>query len=446
MCPCWLCAGAVYCSGVGAIILLGFWIFLMQFVQNSSYNYLGALASFTPIVIIYGYRLTGISAELTTERYALVRMEEISIGVLTALLISSVLWPVSSIRLLRSEIMVSVESFKNALADARDVYDRLVRDDGHNRTAAHKQQKQEEKQSSASADDEQKAEEARHEGAIELQIGMVEKAHSNVQAIERTACIPGDMSDGDQHPPSPLPVTPPDTQETASRQHNTYATQSNHSSYSADGCLSSSPPSFLACCVQVLAALLSNSNSVQMSLSRQTRLLGEATNEPAILFTPFPSGQYLQLYKTQRRIWALILTLHPALEQILQTQRSARHAVEDRLFRAPLFTDELRAMIEQVRNILDKCVCALQTGAQVDGEQTEAVAGVVVEMEAAFASHMNGIAQNVREGKTSMLPSEVLVPITVFLYSAVQLAEQVLILSSGVQRLLELEHPSGYDD
>ena len=196
----------------------------------------------------------------------------------------------------------------------------------------------------------------------------------------------------------------------------------------------------------MLAALLSYSNSVQMSLSRQTRLLGEAGNEPAILFTPFPSGQYQQLFKIQRRIWSLILTLHPALEQIVQTQRAARHEVEDRLFRAPLFTDEMRAMIDQVRNILDRCVLALQTGAQVDSEQPEAVAGVVIEMEAAFASHMNDIAQNVREGKTSMLASEVLVPITVFLYSAVQLAEQVLILSSGVQRLLELEHPAGYDD
>ena len=50
------------------------------------------------------------------------------------------------------------------------------------------------------------------------------------------------------------------------------------------------------------------------------------------------------------------------------------------------------------------------------------------------------------KGRPSILPSDVIVPITVFLYSAVQLAEQVLILSSGVQRLLELEHPAGYDD
>ena len=183
-----------------------------------------------------------------------------------------------------------------------------------------------------------------------------------------------------------------------------------------------------------------------MSLSRQARLLGEALNEPSTLFTPFPAGQYQQLMRTQRRIWSLILTLHPALEVIVHTQRSARRAVEDRLFRVPLFNAEMRVMIEQMRLVLDKCVMALQTGAHVDGEEMELVVALVVEMEAAFASHMNDIAQNVRDGKTRMLASEVLVPITVFLYSAVQLAEQVLILSSGVQRLLELEAPTSYDD
>ena len=103
-------------------------------------------------------------------------------------------------------------------------------------------------------------------------------------------------------------------------------------------------------------------------------------------------------------------------------------------------------MVSQVRLVLDRCVLALQTGARVDGEQTEAVVEVVVEMKTAFAAHLNDIALSAREGKTLMLATEVLVPITVFLYSAVQLAEQVLILSSGVQRLLELERPLDYDD
>ena len=205
--------------------------------------------------------------------------------------------------------------------------------------------------------------------------------------------------------------------------------------------------SVICCCcsVTVLAALLSHSSSVQMSLARQLRLLGEADSEPSTLIVPFALGHYQQLRRTQRRIWSLILTLHPALEQIVHTQRSARQAVAERL-RVPLFKAELRVMIEQTGLVLDKCVVALQTGAHADGEEMELIVALVVEMEAAFASHMNDIAENVREGKTSMLPSEVLVPITAFLYSAVQLAEQVLILSSGLQRLLELEAPTSYDD
>ena len=112
-----------------------------------------------------------------------------------------------------------------------------------------------------------------------------------------------------------------------------------------------------------------------------------------------------------------------------------------------MFNNEMAVMIDQLGVVLDGCVRLLQTGVQsVDRVEIGVVVALVVEMEAAFAAKMNDIAQNVREGKTRMLPSEVLVPITVFLYSAVQLAEQVLILSSGVQRLLELEAPSSYDD
>jgi len=205
---------------VGAIALLAFWCFLMQFVQNSSYNYLGALASFTPIVIIFGYRLTGISAELSVERYALVRMEEISIGVLVALLISSLLWPVSSIRLLRSEIMVSVESFKNAVGNTMEIYDRLVLDDnGRHPTTQHRNHLSAPTHSQQQAEEEE--EKVRHRSAVELQAEMLTKAHGEAQSMARAACIPGDMSDGDKHPPSPLPVSAPETEEMGSQQRST---------------------------------------------------------------------------------------------------------------------------------------------------------------------------------------------------------------------------------
>ena len=114
----------------GSLPLLGLWCFFMQFVSNSSYAYLGMLAAFTPIVTVFGYsEQPGGPDDLSVERYSLARMEEIAIGIGIAVLLSSVLWPVSSIRLLRSEMMVSVQSFKAALGHTSEIYDRLVRDD-----------------------------------------------------------------------------------------------------------------------------------------------------------------------------------------------------------------------------------------------------------------------------------------------------------------------------
>ena len=113
----------------GSIPLVGFWCFCMQFVQNSAYGLLGMLAAFTPIIIVFGYRLSAAGSTLTVERYALVRMEEIGLAVLISVVLSSVLWPVSSIRLLRSEIMVSVESFKAAMGRTIEIYDKLLQDE-----------------------------------------------------------------------------------------------------------------------------------------------------------------------------------------------------------------------------------------------------------------------------------------------------------------------------
>ena len=132
---------------------------MMQFVQASAYNYLGALSSFTAIVVVFGHRLTASGASLTAERYTLAREEEIVpahshsshcpssclaalsfhspslslplsvcvqvIGVAIALVISGVLWPVSSIRLLRTEVMLSLESFQVGLQNTLSVYESL---------------------------------------------------------------------------------------------------------------------------------------------------------------------------------------------------------------------------------------------------------------------------------------------------------------------------------
>ena len=138
----------------GSIPLLAVWVVAMQFVQASSYNYLGALSAFTAIVVVFGHRLTASGASLTAERYTLAREEEIVchpplltplvsstrqrrssksipavcvqvIGVVIALMISSVLWPVSSIRLIRSEVMLSLGSFQVGLDNTLSVYESL---------------------------------------------------------------------------------------------------------------------------------------------------------------------------------------------------------------------------------------------------------------------------------------------------------------------------------
>ena len=107
----------------GVIPLLAVWVMPCQFIQASSYNYLGALAAFTPIVIVFGHDMSAAAAALSAERWSLARMEEIIIGIAVALAISTVLWPVSSIRLLRSEIIVSTEAFSVGIEQTEAIYE-----------------------------------------------------------------------------------------------------------------------------------------------------------------------------------------------------------------------------------------------------------------------------------------------------------------------------------
>ena len=110
----WIILYAFPTSNVYAILLLSVWHIPCLFVQCSRHwSYLGSTAQLTAVVVVLGYHLS--PQGLTPEKYAYVRVEEISIGVFIALGISSVLWPVSSIRLLRSEVMLSISSVRVAL-------------------------------------------------------------------------------------------------------------------------------------------------------------------------------------------------------------------------------------------------------------------------------------------------------------------------------------------
>ena len=200
----------------------------------------------------------------------------------------------------------------------------------------------------------------------------------------------------------------------------------------------------------MLRLLLSNSNSVQMSLSRQARLLDEALHEPVRFLTVFPQQQYKQLRNIQRRIWCLIITLEPAIRQVLAEAADsadlAVRAVEEELFDVQSFRGEMAVMMREMTALLLECSLSLQTGRMGEEHQLSLVVSMVSSIQCRFAASMNAVADRVRQGKTAMMSSRAIVPVTVFLYSAVQLAEQVLLLRAGVRRLLELERPHGYDD
>ena len=181
----------------GSIPLLALWCFVMQFVQNSSYAYLGMLASFTPIIIVFGYQLPG-SGNLTVERFALSRMEEIAIGILVAVVLSSVLWPVSSIRLLRSEMTVSVQSFKAAVGHTSEIYDRLVMDERTDTLADKASQDERKEAADHTADNDAKQGRA----TAEVEIEIVRVNEDGTRAVKQEAATAGHVAPGDKQPPS----------------------------------------------------------------------------------------------------------------------------------------------------------------------------------------------------------------------------------------------------
>ena len=183
-----------------------------------------------------------------------------------------------------------------------------------------------------------------------------------------------------------------------------------------------------------------------MSLSRQVRLLGEVNSEPATFFSRFPYTAYDELMRTQRRIWSLILTLEPALRDILVTQAAAAAEVEAQLFDIPVLRLHVQTLMHHIQHVLRACVDALECGQAPESEEMRAVVDAVHSMESGFALEMNDMAKRVREGRMKMMASVAIVPITVFLYAAVQLAEQVLVLQAAIHRLLQLEQPHSYDD
>ena len=376
----------------GSIPLLVLWNLPMQFIVISpSYAYLGALATFTPIIIVFGFSTAG--EGLTLERFALARMLEIVIGVAIALALSSVLWPVSSIRLLRSEMILSCDATKQSIHQTSDIYDRMA-------VRYHSRQRRRQAQSTVKQPEVEELK-ARRNSVSDSQAQYTLTIHK-----EEGERLSGMM------------------EEIAYDIHQEDA---------------------------LLQSLVSTSHSVQMSLSRQERLLGEASHEPATFFYTFPVDSYQRLASTQRRIWCLVLTLEPALRCLLEEQwqhqrRTAGDEEMEELFNVPVLGAELQRLVPQMLEVLSACSVGLQSGCLMPRAGMRGISTTVQKMEGAFADSMNDLAQRVREGKTAMMRSQAIVPLAVFLYSAAQLVEQVLTLEAQVRRMLELERPQGYDD
>ena len=382
----------------GSIPLLVLWNLPMQFIVISpSLAYLGSLATFTPIIIVFGFSTAG--QGLTLERFALARMLEIVIGVAIALALSSVLWPVSSIRLLRSEMILSCDATKQSVQQTSRIYDRMA-------VRYHTRQ---------------------------------QRLHARQAAVQQG----------------------PDVEELKTARSDSNADSDSQSQYTLtihkeEGEELNGMLDDIASDIQqedaLLQSLVSTSHSVQMSLSRQERLLGEASHEPVTFFFTFPLNSYQRLASTQRRIWCLVLTLEPALRCLLEEQmRHQRRTVREgevleELFNVPVLGAELQRLVPEMLEVLTACSVGLQSGYLKSRAEMRGMSISVQKMEGAFADSMNDLAQRVREGKTAMMRSQAIVPLAVFLYSAAQLVEQVLTLEAQIRRMLDLERTQGYDD
>ena len=399
----------------GSIPLLTVWCVPMLYVQESTtFSYLGSLAQLTPIVIVFGYTLTAVGSELTPERYALARMEEICIGVCIALGISTLLWPVSSVRLLRGEMVVSIESFKVGIMRTINVYEEMAcRQERRIRERAAK----------------------RHRHSSLLHTGS-----SHLLNIGSSSSADG-LTNGDDVKAADSSVLDisdePLTGREVSQQIEREIAEQN----------------------AALQALFSTANSVQLSLARQYRLLADAASEPTFFFSPMPTAQYALITRTERRIWCLILTIEPALEMILEQHKRALEddgrggygrlgelEEEEAMFDVSAIRSDIQLMSTEMSTLLTSSATQLQSGQTEQSQKLEAVVCIVQAVEAAFATSMNEMAARVREGQGRLLRSQQIVPISVFLYSAAQLAEQVLVLDTAIRRLLEVEQPTTYDD
>lgn len=390
-------------SWVGAIGLMCIWNIPCQFVQLSSYNYMGSLASFTAIIVVFGVRLSN-TEHLSLPEFALSRMVDIAIGVFIALFISSIFFPTSSIRRLRGEIILSIDSMKSAVDKTIAIYDSLVSKDEMKRLNRYRSQNTLPTVLSS----------IRSQNLNDGHVHEDDHDHRSFVADrsinELTVSIPEPES-----PVSPMPSS-----------HDTVHIEKANDDLADEN--------------DLLARLVDHSTSVQMSLARQAILLGEAVYEPVSFFHTFPTAQYREISTILRRLWRLILTLEPALRAVAAHSRSTDNS---HIFQQ---SASLRVMLRDVDTVLGECKRSVASGVVSDEFDCQSLTLTAQTIQADFAHSMNEMAFQIRQGKMALFPTDLLVPNAVFLHGSLETSQLVLILEQAIRRLSVLEGPVGYDD
>ena len=107
---------------IGTIAVLSVWNLGLVWLDSSLSN----PASFSATIIVFGRHLSNKANQLSPEDYALTRMIEIGIGVVIAAVMSALLFPVSSLHLIREEWKGCITACDEVLSELRSVYQQLV--------------------------------------------------------------------------------------------------------------------------------------------------------------------------------------------------------------------------------------------------------------------------------------------------------------------------------
>lgn len=390
----------------GSISLLALWVFFTQLIAGfPRFQYFGLMNAFTAMVVVVGKRQSAVGQALSAGDYALARMIEISLGILVYLLFSSILWPVSSIRMLRSEMIVAIQACNSATAASSDIFSRII-----------KREKQIEKAQSI------------HTNSTTLDQATSEFLKENAHSVGGTVKLSSSSHDIE------VIVSEADQDE-------------------------------------MLRQLLHHSSSVGTSLGKQSIHLFDAITEPIAILIPVPETQYRTVMANIRHCWEVVLTIEPALRQVLahQVEQAATHPTtcNDAIKRIGQFDSNLRVLIDHIRTLFALCTSMLVTGnpaltieelkcetklLNTGSSSADVIAASIKQLRTAQFDLTLRLANQFAEaepdahGPHAQILGLDSVPMTVFVHMTMKLCMEALILDLNIRRLLKLERPIYYDD